>query len=422
MRNRKALPAMLPLAAYTRLKGAYRNIPIVSVRWRTIQCALARPAMTCCVFPRRGHHPSMKPVVINCRTMLKPLSLFLLLSVIYLMTFPSHSRAQARSRAKTGSVLLVANQGDRTLSIINPATVKQIAAVPEGGITGHEVAASPDGRTAYVPIYGDSGVGKPGSDGRNMVVIDIATRKVIGNVDFGHGVRPHCVIYDPNSDLLYVTTELDQTVTAVDPHSLKVVGTIPTTQAESHMLAISHDGRRGYTANVGPGTVSMLDMTARKTITVIPVSPTIQRISISNDDSMVFTADQTKPQLAVIDTSAIKLKTWVPLPAIGYGTASTKDGRWLLVAMPSINKVAAIDLGAKDVGTLKVVRTIDVPHGPAEILMRPDGKVAYVSCPGSNQVAAIDLEQWKVEALIDAGEYADGLAWAGKPPAQSSKH
>jgi len=314
-----------------------------------------------------------------------------------------------------GAVLLVANQGGQNLSIIDPIAAKQIAVVPEGGVTGHEVAASPDGRTAYVPIYGNSGVGKPGSDGHNMVVIDIASRKVIGNVDFGHGVRPHCVIYDRHSDLLYVTTELDQTVTAVDPRTLKVVGSIPTTQAESHMLAISHDGRRGYTANVGPGTVSVLDMAARKTIAVIPISASIQRISVSNDDSMVFTADQTKPQLAVIDASTNKLKTWIPLPASGYGTASTADGRRLLVALPSAGKVAVVDLGS-----LKVERTIDVPAGPAEILIRPDGLVAYVSCPGANQVAAVDLTQWKVQSLIDAGKYADGLAWAGKLTLQSS--
>jgi DNA-binding beta-propeller fold protein YncE len=308
------------------------------------------------------------------------------------------------------SVLLVANQGDRSLSIIDPVAARQIAVVPEGGVTGHEVVASPDGRKAFVPIYGDSGVGKPGSDGSNMVVIDIAKRKVIGNVNFGRGVRPHCVIYDSNSGMLYVTTELDKTVTVVDPRTLKIVGTIPTTQAESHMLVISHDGRRGYTANVGPGTVSVLDMTARKTITVIPIAASTQRISISNDDSMVFTADQTKPQLAVIDTSTNKVKTWVALPAVGYGTAPTKDGRWLLVAMQSVGKVAVVDLK-----TLKVARTIDVPPAPGEILVRPDGMVAYVSCPPSHQVAAIDLSQWKVTGLIEAGKGADGLAWAGKP-------
>ena len=158
--------------------------------------------------------------------------------------------------------LLVANQGDRTLSVIDSHTAKQIGVMQENFANGwvHELAASADGRTAYAPVYGNSGVGKPGTDGRNLLVVDIATRKIIGNVDFGHGVRPHCAVYDPASGLLYVTTELDQSITAIDPRTLKIVGTIPTKQPESHMLAISHDGKRGYTANVGPGTVSVLDM------------------------------------------------------------------------------------------------------------------------------------------------------------------
>ena len=217
------------------------------------------------------------------------------------------------SKSTHGPYLLVANQGDRSLSIIDPATDKQIAAVPVGGVTGHEVAASPDGRIAYVPIYGNSGVAKPGTDGTSMSVIDLASQKVIGTVDFGHGVRPHCPIYDPVSKLLYVTTEIDKSITIIDPKTLKIVGSIPTGEEYSHMLAISHDGQRGYTANVKPGTVSVLDMKARKTITVIPISPFTQRISISKDDRMVFTSDQTKPQLAVIDTATNAVKTWVPL-------------------------------------------------------------------------------------------------------------
>jgi YVTN family beta-propeller protein len=132
---------------------------------------------------------------------------------------------------------------------------------------------------------------------------------------------------NPNDGLLYVTTELDHTVTIIDPKTLKLVGTIPTGQDESHMLVLSHDGRFGYTANVGPGTVSVLDLNAWKLISVIPVSQKTQRISISVDDNMVFTADQTKPRLAVIDTATNKLKTWIPLPASGYGTAVTRDGR-----------------------------------------------------------------------------------------------
>jgi len=306
-----------------------------------------------------------------------------------------------------GQTLLVANQKDRTLSIVDPRSAKQVAVVEENvpDQWAHEVVASADGRTAYLPIYGNSGVGKPGIDGSKMLVIDIASRKITGTVDFGRGVRPHCIVYDSNSGMLYITTELAQSITIVNPRTLKIVGTIPSGAPESHMLALSHDGKRGYTSNVGPGSVSVLDMTARKTLTIIPVAPQTQRISISNDDKLVFTADTTKPQLAVIDTATNKVKSWIELPALGYGTATTKDGRSLLVALPSIDKVGVVDLA-----TLKLSRTIDVCRSPQEILVRPDG-VAYASCMASHQVAAIDVMQAKVQALIDVGNGADGLAW-----------
>ena len=322
-------------------------------------------------------------------------------------TMTIQGSGQAADGNSSEATLLVANQHDRTVSIVDTTAGKQVATVPDGGVTGHEVAVSPDGRTAYVPIYGNSGVGKPGTDGSNLAVMDIAARKVIGNVDFGHGVQPHNPVFGPKDGMLYVTTELDQSVTVIDPQSLKIVGSVPTGQAESHMLAISHDGRRGYTANVGPGTVSVLDLEGRKTVTVIPVSKMTQRISITPDDSMVFTADQTKPQLSVIDTATNKVKSWVPLPALGYGTAPTHDGRWLLVAVPHPSMVAVVDLS-----TLKVVRTIDVPKAAQEIVVRPDDQVAYVSCNTSGKVAELDLSSWKVRKIIDAGAGADGLAWA----------
>ena len=304
-------------------------------------------------------------------------------------------------------LLLVANKGDRTLGIIDPAAGRQIAAVLEDGITGHEVAASTDGRRAFVPIYGNAGVGRPGSDGRLLRVIDIAKHEVTATVDFGKGVRPHCPVINPKDGLLYVTTELDHSITVIDPGTLKIVGTVPTGQPESHMLAITRDGRRGYTANVGPGTISVLDLEAKKVLAIIPVCPVLQRVSLSVDDRWVFTADQTKPQLAVIDTATNGVRRWIALPGTGYGTAATPDGRWLLVALNKANKVGVVDLNS-----MQVVRVLDVPKAPQEVLVRPDGTEAYVSCDASHQVAVIDLENWRVAKLIDAGAGADGLAWA----------
>ena len=305
--------------------------------------------------------------------------------------------------------LLVAEKGAQSLVIVDPASGNVLASVPEGGITGHEVIASADGKFAFVPIYGNSGVGKPGTDGSNIVVIDVASHKIVGNIGFDHGVRPHCPMIGPKDGKLYVTTELDETVTIIDPKTLKVVGAIPTGQPESHMLVLSHDGRRAYTANVGPGTVSVIDIQARKVLKIIPISANTQRISISPDDKWVFTADQTKPQMAVIDTATNTVAKWIPMEGIGYGAAPTPDGRWLLVALPDQNKVAVIDLK-----TTQVARTVSVGAYPQEVLVRPDGKSAYVSCEHANQVAEIDTATWKVTRTISTGKYADGLAWAGR--------
>jgi YVTN family beta-propeller protein len=304
-------------------------------------------------------------------------------------------------------ILLVANKGDHTLGLIDTASWKMFATVPEDGVTGHEVVASPDGRRAFVPIYGSGGVGGKGTDGKLIRVIDLEKRAVVGTVDLEKGLRPHCAVMGPKNGLLYVTTELENSVTVIDPQTLQVVGKIATGQAESHMLAITSDGKRGYTANVAPGTVSVLDLEAKKLLAVIPVCKNTQRIALSTDDRWVFTADQSQPRLAVIDTHTNGVHRWIELPGVGYGSATTPDGRWLVIALARTNQVAVIDLAM-----MKVTRMVDVPKAPQEVLIRPDGAEVYVSCSGSGQVAVIDAQTWNVKKLIEAGPGADGLAWA----------
>jgi DNA-binding beta-propeller fold protein YncE len=301
--------------------------------------------------------------------------------------------------------LLVTNKADQTLSIVDPATNKQVAALPEGGNTCHELATTPDGKRAFMPIYGDSGVGKPGTDGQLLRVVDVAKREITNTLDYGHGVRPHCAVYNQATNLLYVTTEIDNSVSIIDPVALKIVGSIPTGEPESHMLAVTKDGKRGYTANVSTGTVSVLDLEGKKLVTTIPISAKTQRISLSVDDRWVFTSDQTKPQLVVIDTKTNEVANRIDIPDFGYGTAPTPDGKSLLVCC-GLGTVAVVDLEAK-----KVVREFQLPRAPQEILIRPDGAVAYVSCDFSAKIGVIDLKKWELSTLIEVGKNADGLAW-----------
>lgn len=113
----------------------------------------------------------------------------------------------AAANANSGLVL-AANEKEGSISILNPESGVEVARVDAEGYAGHEVATSPDGRFAFVPIYGNSNAGMPGSDGRDVVKIDLSSRKVVGRFTFDKGVRPHMPVFNPADGLLYVTAEL----------------------------------------------------------------------------------------------------------------------------------------------------------------------------------------------------------------------
>ena len=94
-----------------------------------------------------------------------------------------HCHRLERRRESVLSVsgfLFVANQFEHTALLIDLSNRKTIFTAGVD-INGHEVAISPDRKFGYVPIYGNSGVGKPGTDGSTIEVVDLQTGRTIGN-------------------------------------------------------------------------------------------------------------------------------------------------------------------------------------------------------------------------------------------------
>ena len=162
------------------------------------------------------------------------------------------------------------------------------------------------------------------------------------------------------------------------------------------MFVLAHDGRFGYTANVGPGTVSVLDMEKHTLLGTVPVAPHIQRIAISNDDKTVYVSDTTTPRLMAVDTASRSVRGSVEMPATGYGAS----------ALHNANAVGVIDLRA-----MKLVKSIPVAGKPQEVLLSPDGSRAWASAFGVPEVAEIDTASFTVTRELPAGKQNDGLAW-----------
>jgi hypothetical protein len=122
-------------------------------------------------------------------------TVFLLAAAIAACTAGVLSESTPKSDSNR-DLLLVVNKGDQTLGIVEPESGLQLATVPVEDTTGHEVAASPDGRTAWIPIYGNSGVGSPGAD-EEQSRGRIFTHTRIATTDLGHPARPHCAVFGP---------------------------------------------------------------------------------------------------------------------------------------------------------------------------------------------------------------------------------
>ena len=309
--------------------------------------------------------------------------------------------------------LLVVCKDDSTLEVIDLETARTAGAVVASGFAPHEVVATDDGRRAYMPVYSNAPVGSPGSDGRRVDVVDLLTLQRVGEIRLPFPSRPHQSSLLP-TDRVIVSTELDESVTVIDRRTLRVVARLPTGQAESHTFAISVNGSRLVTANVGPGSVSIIDVPSRTLLGVVKVAEKVNRICIEPDGRFAYTADQGSPRIAVIDTQLIEHVASIELPSIGFGTAVTSDGSHIVVALRTASEIAVVDRRSGE-----VVHRVATPNHPQAIVLHPDGVRAYSACDAADCVVEVDIRAGRLLRRMDTGRNPDGIAWSPLPSSDS---
>ena len=334
---------------------------------------------------------------------------------VFLMTF-IYSATECNAQSTPRQSLLALSKTDHTLAIVDPATLKVIARIPVGN-DPHEVIASSDGKTAYVSIYG-------GGSLHELNVIDLVAQKPLTNIDTRPLFGPHDITFVNGK--AWFTAEGSKAVGRYDPATGKLDWSMGTGQDRTHMIYVTADGKKIYTTNVSSGTVSILVDTLIQPgkmappnakpredwiQTVVPTARGSEGFDVSPDGSELWTASSEDGTISIIDLGAKKLAAKIDAKVLGANRLKfTPDGKLVF-----ISSLQSGELTIYDAKSHKEVKRLKIGHGAAGILMDPDGSRAFVACSADNYVAVIDLKTLEVTGHLDVGGVPDGLAWAVQP-------
>ena len=140
-------------------------------------------------------------------------------------------------------------------------------------------------------------------------------------------------------------------------------------------------------------------------LTVIPVGRGSEGFDVSPDGKEAWVANAQDGTVSVIDLEAKKVTATLAANVRGANRLKfTPDGKRVLITAQS----ALVVLDAATHGEVKRLAEV---HGSGGIQMQPDGARAYVACGRDNQVAVIDLKTLEMVGKVDVAS-PDGLAWA----------
>lgn len=301
--------------------------------------------------------------------------------------------------------LAVVNKADGTTSVYNLKS-KKLEFTLSTGYFPHEVAVSKDGQQIFVSNYGKDHVRSTSElnrPGRTVSVIDLKSRAVIQDIDLGENCAPHGLV--ATTQRLYITCENRQEIAVVDLNTHRLLHTIPTAQAQSHVMVISPDESRAYIANFSPGTVTVIDLNQRLILKQILTGPGTEGIGLSADGRSLYATSVLGATVHKIDTQTLEIAASVQTDLSPIRVTPTPDGKYALVNSSATNQLLIFDAQ-----TLTLVKRLPVGLQPIGLDV-PNSDQAFVANMKDNTVSVIDLRRLEVSAVIATGNKPDGLVY-----------
>lgn len=322
--------------------------------------------------------------------------------------------------AAPSGTLLVLNKSDDTVSFIDLANNEVKATLPTGD-GPHEVAVSNDGKTAVVTNYGDTA-----NPGKTLTVVDVPGKRVLRTIDLGTYSRPHGIVW-LQGDEVGVTVEASKALLIVGVNEGKVKHAITTDQVGTHMVAVSSKHRRAFTANIGSGSTTVIDLAAHRRIADVVTGKGAEGIAVAPDGSEVWVTNRDANTVSIVDPATLKITATLEPGKMPIRVKFTPDGTRALVSNAVSGDVAVFDtVTKKKLASIPMqkegeklpqddVKRMASQFGsgpvPVGILMPEPLSVAFVANTNADTITVVDLNTLQIVNRLKAGREPDGLAY-----------
>jgi DNA-binding beta-propeller fold protein YncE len=284
-------------------------------------------------------------------------------------------------------------------------------AITPGVINPHEAAFSRDGRSVYVPIYGTSGVGKPGEHGHEIHVFNSLTGAGQGFLDTGHFQRPHCIAVGAETGTVYASAELAESLILIDPNGPEITGSIPTGSNTSHMFALTRDERKAYVSNVRSKSISVLDIKARRLDITIATEGENQRMTLSPNEQWFVTSLGPAAKIAFFRTIDNALDFTVSVDGTPFVAKFSADGRFLYCAgFAGSRQLATWKIDVLKRATVAALSE-DLGEDPGSLEVNPWTGLVYVTDQPTNTIHLIDPDKWTVASALRTEKTPDAMGF-----------
>ena len=315
--------------------------------------------------------------------------------------------------------LIVLNKSEGTASLID-LNSGRVAGTVKTGTGPHEGAASPDGKYVLASNYGTRE-----APGRSLTLIDVVGMQALKTIELGEYSRPHGIRWLKDGKTALVTAESNKTLLWIDPFAGTVKQAALTEQEISHMVVATPDGAFAYVANIGSGTVTVIDLNQGKVVQQITTGKGAEGIDIAPNGEELWVTNREADTISVVDAKKFSVLASVESKSFPIRAKFTPDGKHVLVSNARSGDVAVFDSASR-----KEVRRIKIPleaagtegrlfssqfgnsSVPIGIVVHPSGKKAFVANANADAISVLDLETWQVIGKLKAGKEPDGMAYS----------